>query len=156
MFDRPKPTAGCSANGRRSVRQTQLIYSLIIIRLATCFHHTGSSSGLRYEPIDIRKLRTFLGSQTMFTKDRYKRSVCCWLTFMFRMFMLRTYNFTTAKLLTYKKSKNLFFLASISEFIAMKYTSNKNCIFEGALVRFVTYKTYFTKSSFERRQNKVI
>jgi hypothetical protein len=34
----------------------------------------GSSSGLRYEPIDIRKLRTFLGSQTMFRKNKMKGS----------------------------------------------------------------------------------
>jgi hypothetical protein len=65
----------------------------------------------------------------MFTKDRYERFVCCLNTLKVRMFMLWTYNLTTAKLLTYKKSKNLFFLASVSEFIAMKYTSNKNCIF---------------------------
>jgi len=75
---------------------------------------------------------------------------------MTRMFILWTCNFTTAKLLTYKKSKNLFFLAFISELIAIKYTSNKNCIFEGALVKFITYKIYFTNSSFQRRQNKVI
>jgi hypothetical protein len=49
-----------------SVRQTQLIYLLIIIRLATCFDPTGSSSGLYYEPVDTRKLRTFFGSQTLF------------------------------------------------------------------------------------------
>jgi len=47
----------------------QLIYSLIIIRLATFFDPVGSSSGL------IRKLRTFFGSQTMFTKDKYERFV---------------------------------------------------------------------------------
>jgi len=40
-----------------------LIYSLITIRLATCFDPTGSSSGLHYEPVDVRKLRTSLGSQ---------------------------------------------------------------------------------------------
>jgi hypothetical protein len=33
----------------------------------------GSSSGLHYEPIDTRKLRTFLGSQTMFTKGKCER-----------------------------------------------------------------------------------
>jgi hypothetical protein len=82
--------------------------------------------------------------------------VCCLHTLMIRMFMLWSYNFTTAKLLAYKKSKNLFFLGFIPGFIAMKYTSNKNCIFEGALVKFVTYKIYFTKSNFERKQNKVI
>jgi hypothetical protein len=57
------------------IRETQLIYSLIIIRLATCFDPAGSSSGLHCEPIDIRKLRTFLGSQRMFTKDKYDRLV---------------------------------------------------------------------------------
>jgi hypothetical protein len=70
--------------------------------------------------------------------------------------MLWTCNFSTARLLTYKKSKNLFSLAFISEFIVMEYTSNKNCIFEGALVKFVTCKIYFSKSSFEWRQNKLI
>ena len=58
-----------------SIRQTQLIYSLIIIRLATCFDPVRLSSGLHYEPVDIRKLRTFFGSQTMFTKDKYERFV---------------------------------------------------------------------------------
>jgi len=40
-----------------------LIYSLIIIRLVTCFDPTGSSSGLHYEPANVRKLRTSLGFQ---------------------------------------------------------------------------------------------
>jgi len=40
-----------------------LIYSMITIRLATCFNPTRSSSDLLYEPINVRKLRTFLGSQ---------------------------------------------------------------------------------------------
>ena len=40
-----------------------LIYSLITIRLTTYFDPIGSSSGLHYEPIDVRKLRTSLGSQ---------------------------------------------------------------------------------------------
>ena len=40
-----------------SVRQTQFLYSWIIIRLATCFDPTGSSSsGLHYEPIDVANL----------------------------------------------------------------------------------------------------
>jgi len=52
-----------------------LIYSLIIIRLATCFEPAGSLSGLHYEPTDIRKLRTFLLSQTMFTKDKHESFV---------------------------------------------------------------------------------
>jgi len=55
-----------------NIHQTQLIFSLTVIRLATCFDPAGSSSGLHYEPIDIRKLRTFLGSQTMVTKDKYE------------------------------------------------------------------------------------
>ena len=50
-----------------NICQTQLIYSLIIIRLATRYDPTGSSWGLHYEPGDIKKLCTFLGSQTMFT-----------------------------------------------------------------------------------------
>jgi hypothetical protein len=43
--------------------------------LATCFDPAGSSSGLHYEPINVRKLRTFLGSQPMFTYDKYERLV---------------------------------------------------------------------------------
>jgi len=43
--------------------------------MATCFNPAGSSSGLHYEPINIRKLRTFLESQTMFTKDEYENMV---------------------------------------------------------------------------------
>ena len=82
--------------------------------------------------------------------------VCCLRTLMIRIFMLWTYSFTTAKLLNYKKSKNLFFLAFISDFVTMKYTSSKNCIFERAMLKFVTHKIYFTKSNFKRRQNKVI
>jgi hypothetical protein len=34
-----------------------------------------SSSGLHYEPIDFRKLRSFLESQTMFAKDECERFV---------------------------------------------------------------------------------
>jgi len=40
-----------------------LIYLLIITKLDTCFDPIGSSSGLHYEPINVRKLRTSLGSQ---------------------------------------------------------------------------------------------
>jgi hypothetical protein len=40
-----------------------LIYLLITIRLATCFDPVGLSSGLHYEPTNVRKLRTLLGSQ---------------------------------------------------------------------------------------------
>jgi len=35
-----------------------LIYSLIIVKLATCFDSIGSSSGLHYEPINVKRLRT--------------------------------------------------------------------------------------------------
>ena len=38
-----------------------IIYSLFTIRLATCFDPVGSSSGLHYEPVNVRKLPTFLG-----------------------------------------------------------------------------------------------
>ena len=47
------------------------IYFCFIIKLATCFDPTGSSSGLHYEPM-FKKLRTFLGSQTMFTIIKYE------------------------------------------------------------------------------------
>jgi len=40
-----------------------LIYLLIIIKLATCFDPMRSSSDLHYEPINVGKLRTSLGSQ---------------------------------------------------------------------------------------------
>jgi len=36
-----------------SIRETQLIYSFIIIRLATCFDPAGSSSGLHYKPVAL-------------------------------------------------------------------------------------------------------
>jgi hypothetical protein len=73
-----------------SIRPTQHIYSLITIRLATCFEPTGLSSGLHHKPVDIRKLRIFLGSQTMFTKHEYKRlflslllhRACCYVYFV--------------------------------------------------------------------------
>jgi len=48
-------------------------YLLLLFRLATCFDLTGSSSGLHCEPKIYRKLRTFLGSQTMFTIGKRKR-----------------------------------------------------------------------------------
>jgi len=41
-------------------------YLLFIFRLATCFDPTGSSSGLHSNQEMFRKLRIFLGSQTMF------------------------------------------------------------------------------------------
>jgi len=40
-----------------------LIHSLIITKLATCFEPVGSSSGLHYEPLNVKKLRKSLGSQ---------------------------------------------------------------------------------------------
>jgi len=49
-----------------------LIYSLIIIKLATCFDPVRSSSGLHYEPINVRKLRTSLGSQQFLQKINIK------------------------------------------------------------------------------------
>jgi hypothetical protein len=39
-----------------------LVYSLIIIKLATCFDPVGLSD-LHYEPFNVRKLLTSLGSQ---------------------------------------------------------------------------------------------
>jgi hypothetical protein len=42
----------------------------IVIKAATCFDPTGSSSGLHYEPT-TKKLRTFLGSEIMFTNNNY-------------------------------------------------------------------------------------
>jgi hypothetical protein len=46
---------------------------LFIIRVATCFDLTASSSGLHYEPTDVKKLRTFLRTQTMFTIVKYEK-----------------------------------------------------------------------------------
>jgi len=43
--------------------KNNLIYSLIIIRLATRLDPVGSSSGLHYEPINVKRLSTSLGSQ---------------------------------------------------------------------------------------------
>ena len=40
-----------------------LVYSLIMVKLATCFDPIGSSSGLHYEPVNVRKLHSSLGSQ---------------------------------------------------------------------------------------------
>jgi len=36
--------------------------------MATCFGPTGSSSGLHYEPLNVRKLPTYLGSQQCLQK----------------------------------------------------------------------------------------
>jgi len=52
---------------RKSVKcmpvKRNLIYSLIIIKLATCFDPIGSSSGLPYEPINVKRLSKSLESQ---------------------------------------------------------------------------------------------
>jgi hypothetical protein len=45
------------------VVKRNLVYSLIIVKLATCFDSVGLLSGLHYEPINIIKLRTSLRSQ---------------------------------------------------------------------------------------------
>jgi hypothetical protein len=37
--------------------------SRIRVKLATCFDPVGLLSGLHYEPVNVRKLRTSLGSQ---------------------------------------------------------------------------------------------
>ena len=47
-----------------SVRQTELNL-LITIRLATCFDPAWSSSGLHYEPVNVRKLRKSFGMPTV-------------------------------------------------------------------------------------------
>jgi hypothetical protein len=54
--------------------QTQLNY-LLIIKSAKCFDHLGSSSGLHYEPVTVRKLLTSLGSQKCLQKIKV-RSLC--------------------------------------------------------------------------------
>jgi len=41
--------------------------------LATCYDPTGSSSGLHSNQLMFRELRTFLGSQTMFTVGKCGR-----------------------------------------------------------------------------------
>jgi hypothetical protein len=46
-----------------------LIYSIIIIKLATCFDHIGSSSSLHYEPINVKKTAYIFGIPIVFTKD---------------------------------------------------------------------------------------
>jgi len=63
FFDGSHPYVSRNYQNRVVSAKYNLIYSLISIRLATCFDPTGSSSGLLYEPINVRKLRTFLGSQ---------------------------------------------------------------------------------------------
>jgi len=45
---------------------------LFIIRVTTCFDPTGSSSGLQYEPNNVKKLHKFLGSQTVFTIGKHE------------------------------------------------------------------------------------
>jgi len=63
FFDGSHPDVSRNYQNRVVSVKHNLIYSLITIRVATCFNPTGSSSGLLYEPINVRKLRTFLGSQ---------------------------------------------------------------------------------------------
>jgi hypothetical protein len=77
-----------SWDSKQCFTKDQLIYSLIIIiRLATCFDPTCSSSGLHNEPIDIRKLRTLLGFQTMCYK-RWIRMVRVQLGTNFQLYHL--------------------------------------------------------------------
>ena len=58
-----------------SVRQTQLNYLLITIKLATCFDPIGSSSGPQYEPINDKKTAYIFGIPIIFTKDEFKSFV---------------------------------------------------------------------------------
>jgi len=49
--------------------------------MATCFDPTGSSSGLHSNQLMFRKLRTFLGSKTVFTIGKcewFMSSNCIW------------------------------------------------------------------------------
>ena len=64
----------CLGTTRIRQYQSNTTY-LLLIRVATCFDPTGSSSGLHYEPVNVKKLRTFLGSQTMFTIVKYENFV---------------------------------------------------------------------------------
>ena len=65
---------GCNYTTRIRQYPSNTTY-LFIIRVSTCFDPTGSSSGLHYEPVDVKKLRTFMGSQTMFTIVKYEKFV---------------------------------------------------------------------------------
>jgi len=49
-----------------------LIYYFIL--LATCFDPAGSSSGLHYEPFNVKKPRTSLGSQQCLQKINIRGS----------------------------------------------------------------------------------
>jgi hypothetical protein len=62
-FDGSHPNVSRNYQNKLGSVKKNLIYSLITIRLATCFDPTGSSSGLLYKPINVRKLRTSLRSQ---------------------------------------------------------------------------------------------
>ena len=75
-FDGSHPDVSRDYQNRAVSVKHNLIYSLITIRLAKCFEPTGSSSGLLYEPVNIRKLRTSLGSQQCLKSSNnvYKRS----------------------------------------------------------------------------------
>ena len=65
--------------GIESVKHN-FVYSLIVVKLATCFDPAGSSSGLHYEPINARKLRTFLGFQQCLQKININIKGLCPLT----------------------------------------------------------------------------
>ena len=54
-FGEWKGTVLCYQNRVVSIKHN-LIYSLITIRLATCFDPTGSSSGILYEPVNLFNL----------------------------------------------------------------------------------------------------
>jgi len=95
VFHRCFGTA-CQSHFQGSVSNQLLKYysihqSLIIIRLATCFDPSGSSSGLHYEPINIRKLRTFLEFQTMFTKDEHESFVSSDLQYVTNFIAFKTH-----------------------------------------------------------------
>jgi len=61
--------------------KNNLIYSLITIRLATCFDPTGSSSGLHYKPDNIIKLCMQLSNINWFTMKAWwwlcRVETCC-------------------------------------------------------------------------------
>jgi hypothetical protein len=69
--------------------------------------------------------------------------VCCLLALMIRIFVFWAYKLTSAKPLTYGKSKSLFFLAFFSGFNIMKCTSNKNCLFERAISKICYVQNLF-------------
>jgi len=62
-----------------------LIYSLIIIKLATCFDPTGSSSGLHYEPIMLENCVHPWDPNNVY-KDKYNRFVSSDLQYVIFIF----------------------------------------------------------------------